>query len=155
MQICVVGTGYVGLVTGACLADFGMEVTCVDKDAQKIDMLQRGEMPIYEPGLEALVQRNIEAGRLHFTTDLPSAVEPALAVFIAVGTPAREEARRLSYVCMGRGFGRTCRLQGVWSPVDGAVARVADARSCPSAVRRVPYGVAPDFLRECSVLGTS
>jgi UDPglucose 6-dehydrogenase len=99
MQICVVGTGYVGLVTGACLADFGMEVTCVDKVAQKIEMLQRGEMPIYEPGLEALVQRNVEAGRLQFTTDLPSAVERALAVFIAVGTPPRADGSAdLSYV---------------------------------------------------------
>jgi UDPglucose 6-dehydrogenase len=99
MQICVVGTGYVGLVTGACLADFGMEVTCVDKVAAKIEMLRRGEMPIYEPGLEALVARNIEAGRLSFTTDLPSAVQRALACFIAVGTPPREDGSAdLSYV---------------------------------------------------------
>src|SRR3954471_14777451 len=99
MQICVVGTGYVGLVTGACLADFGMEVTCVDKVNQKIEMLQQGQMPIYEPGLEAVVERNVEAGRLHFTTDLPSAVQRALAVFIAVGTPPREDGSAdLSYV---------------------------------------------------------
>jgi UDPglucose 6-dehydrogenase len=99
MQIVVVGTGYVGLVTGACLADFGMEVTCVDKVAAKIEALERGEIPIYEPGLEALVARNIEAGRLHFTTDLPSAVRRALACFIAVGTPAREDGSAdLSYV---------------------------------------------------------
>ena len=80
MQICVVGTGYVGLVTGACLADFGMKVTCVDKVAAKVEMLRRGQMPIYEPGLEALVARNIDAGRLSFTTDLPSAVQRALSV---------------------------------------------------------------------------
>ena len=99
MQICVVGTGYVGLVTGACLADFGMEVTCVDKVAAKIEGLERGEIPIYEPGLDALVARNIEAGRLHFTTDLPSAVHRAQACFIAVGTPAREDGSAdLSYV---------------------------------------------------------
>ena len=99
MQICVVGTGYVGLVTGACLADFGMEVTCVDKVAAKIEALERGEIPIYEPGLEALVARNIEAGRLHFTTDLSNAVRRALACFIAVGTPAREDGSAdLSYV---------------------------------------------------------
>jgi UDPglucose 6-dehydrogenase len=99
MQIAVVGTGYVGLVTGACLADFGMEVTCVDKVAAKVEMLRRGEMPIYEPGLEALVARNIEAGRLQFTTDLPSAVQRAQACFIAVGTPPREDGSAdLSYV---------------------------------------------------------
>jgi UDPglucose 6-dehydrogenase len=99
MQICVVGTGYVGLVTGACLADFGMEVTCVDKVVDKIERLKRGEIPIYEPGLEALVERNMEAGRLSFTTDLRSSVEQALACFIAVGTPPKEDGSAdLSYV---------------------------------------------------------
>jgi UDPglucose 6-dehydrogenase len=99
MHICVVGTGYVGLVTGACLADFGMDVTCVDKDTAKIDMLLAGEIPIFEPGLDALVAQNSEAGRLHFTTDLPTAIERALAVFIAVGTPPKEDGSAdLSYV---------------------------------------------------------
>ncbi len=87
MNICMVGTGYVGLVTGACLADFGMDVVCVDKDADKIAALQRGAVPIYEPGLEEVIARNERAGRLHFTTDLKAAVESALAIFIAVGTP--------------------------------------------------------------------
>ncbi len=87
----MVGTGYVGLVTGACLADFGMNVVCVDKDAAKIAALQRGEIPIYEPGLEAIVSRNERAGRLRFTTDLKGAIEEALAVFIAVGTPPRPD----------------------------------------------------------------
>jgi UDPglucose 6-dehydrogenase len=87
MNICVVGTGYVGLVTGACLADFGMDVVCVDKDAEKIAALQRGEVPIYEPGLEEVISSNERAGRLRFTTDLKGAVEDALAIFIAVGTP--------------------------------------------------------------------
>ena len=68
MNICMVGTGYVGLVTGACLADFGMDVVCVDKDAEKIAALQRGEVPIYEPGLEEVISRNERAGRLRFTT---------------------------------------------------------------------------------------
>jgi len=89
MRIAMIGTGYVGLVSGACLADFGHEVTCVDKDQGKIDRLNAGEMPIWEPGLEALVKANVERGRLHFTTDLASGVEGAEAVFIAVGTPAR------------------------------------------------------------------
>jgi UDPglucose 6-dehydrogenase len=87
MNICMVGTGYVGLVTGACLADFGMNVVCVDKDEAKIASLQRGRIPIYEPGLEAVIAKNERAGRLRFTTDLKSAIESSLAIFIAVGTP--------------------------------------------------------------------
>ncbi len=88
MKICVVGTGYVGLVTGACLADFGMQVVCVDKLADKIEALKRCEIPIYEPGLATLVRHNLEAGRLSFTTDLGPAIEAAAAIFIAVGTPS-------------------------------------------------------------------
>jgi UDPglucose 6-dehydrogenase len=91
MNICMVGTGYVGLVTGACLADFGMNVVCVDKDEAKIQALQRGQIPIYEPGLEAIVAKNERAGRLRFTTDLKTAIENSLAVFIAVGTPPRPD----------------------------------------------------------------
>ena len=89
MRIAMIGAGYVGLVSGACFADFGHEVTCVDKDAGKIAALERGEMPIYEPGLEELVASNVKAGRLKFATDLPTAVKAADAVFIAVGTPSR------------------------------------------------------------------
>jgi UDPglucose 6-dehydrogenase len=89
MRIAMIGTGYVGLVSGACFADFGHRVTCVDKDSRKIDGLNGGVMPIWEPGLEALVKSNAERGRLTFTTDLPEAVKQAEAVFIAVGTPAR------------------------------------------------------------------
>ncbi len=99
MHICVVGTGYVGLVTGACLADFGMNVTCVDKDRTKIDRLLAGEIPIYEPGLDTLVATNSRADRLHFTTDLAHAIERALVIFIAVGTPPKEDGSAdLSYV---------------------------------------------------------
>ena len=89
MRIAMIGTGYVGLVSGACLADFGHEVSCIDKDASKIEALKNGIMPIWEPGLEALVKANAERGRLTFTTDLAEGVESAEAVFIAVGTPAR------------------------------------------------------------------
>jgi UDPglucose 6-dehydrogenase len=91
MNICMVGTGYVGLVTGACLADFGMNVVCVDKDAKKIAALQRGHVPIYEPGLEEVIGRNERAGRLRFTTDLKTGIEEALAIFIAVGTPPKPD----------------------------------------------------------------
>jgi UDPglucose 6-dehydrogenase len=89
MRIAMIGTGYVGLVSGACFADFGHEVVCVDKDARKIDALNQGIMPIWEPGLEGLVRANAERGRLSFTTNLAEGVEGAEAIFIAVGTPAR------------------------------------------------------------------
>ncbi|RMH22664.1 MAG: UDP-glucose/GDP-mannose dehydrogenase family protein [Acidobacteria bacterium] len=91
MKICVVGSGYVGLVTGACLADFGNEVTGVDKIAAKVEQLKRGEIPIFEPGLDTLVRNNMTAGRLRFTTELGPAIEAARAVFIAVGTPPRPD----------------------------------------------------------------
>ncbi len=93
MNIAVVGTGYVGLVTGACFSEFGNHVVCVDNDAAKIAMLDRNEMPIYEPGLDALVERNVKAGRLEFTIDLKAAVDRALVVFIAVGTPQGNDGR--------------------------------------------------------------
>ncbi|MDU8943268.1 UDP-glucose dehydrogenase family protein [Ovoidimarina sediminis] len=89
MKIAMIGVGYVGLVSGTCLSDFGHEVICVDKNAERIAKILEGEMPIYEPGLEDLVARNVAAGRLSFTTDLPAAVAGADAIFIAVGTPAR------------------------------------------------------------------
>ena len=89
MKIAMIGTGYVGLVSGVCFSDFGHEVVCVDKDPRKIEMLERGEVPIYEPGLDVLMHKNVEAGRLSFTLDLASAIDGADAVFIAVGTPTR------------------------------------------------------------------
>src|ERR1700739_1852078 len=89
MRIAMIGTGYVGVVSGACFADFGHQVTCVDKDGDKIAALRRGEIPIFEPGLDALVAANVKAGRLDFTTDLAAPVAEADAVFIAVGTPSR------------------------------------------------------------------
>lgn len=91
MHIAVIGTGYVGLVTGACFAEFGVEVTCVDVDSKKIDGLKNGVIPIYEPGLDKIVEKNSRAGRLHFTTDTRVAVEQALVVFLAVGTPPMED----------------------------------------------------------------
>jgi len=89
MNISVIGSGYVGLITGACFAEFGLNVTCVDNDTKKIKTLKKGNVPFYEPGLEELLQRNIEAGRMHFTTDMGEAVDSSLVVFIAVGTPPR------------------------------------------------------------------
>jgi UDPglucose 6-dehydrogenase len=100
MRIAMIGTGYVGLVSGACFADFGHHVTCVDKDSAKIDALHRGEIPIFEPGLDALVATNVKSGRLGFSLDLCEAVSNADAVFIAVGTPSRrgDGHADLSYV---------------------------------------------------------
>ncbi len=89
MKIAMIGTGYVGLVSGVCFSDFGHDVVCVDKDPSKIEMLNKGKVPIYEPGLDVLMQKNVDAGRLTFTTDLIEAVDGAEAVFIAVGTPTR------------------------------------------------------------------
>jgi len=99
MHIAVIGSGYVGLVTGACFAEFGVDVTCVDIDADKIAKLSAGEIPIYEPGLEQLILRNIQAGRLRFTTDIKSAVDEGLVIFLAVGTPPNDDGSAdLSYI---------------------------------------------------------
>src|SRR6266705_2653641 len=100
MRIAMIGTGYVGLVSGACFSEFGVPVTCVDKDAEKIARLSQGDIPIFEPGLDQLVAGNAAAGRLSFTTDLNAAVAEADAVFIAVGTPSRrgDGHADLSYV---------------------------------------------------------
>ena len=100
MRIAMIGSGYVGLVSGACLADFGHNVICVDKDPNRIAMLERGEIPIFEPGLEDLVATNVKQKRLSFTLDLAQAVGGADAVFIAVGTPSRrgDGHADLSYV---------------------------------------------------------
>src|SRR5690349_17546514 len=100
MRIAMIGTGYVGLVSGACLADFGHTLTCVDSDGDKISALNRGEIPIFEPGLDDLVAKNVREGRLSFTTEQSGAVRGADAIFIAVGTPARrgDGHADLSYV---------------------------------------------------------
>ena len=99
MKICVIGTGYVGLVAGTCLAEMGNEVICVDKDLKKLEQLSKGIIPIYEPGLEELINANVAESRLTFTDDLKTAVEKSLVCFIAVGTPQGEDGSAdLSYV---------------------------------------------------------
>ena len=99
MNIAIVGTGYVGLVSGTCFADTGANVTCVDVDAQKIERLKNGEIPIFEPGLDELVKKNVTAGRLKFTTDLSSVLDDVQIVFSAVGTPPDEDGSAdLKYV---------------------------------------------------------
>ena len=89
MRIAMIGAGYVGLVSGACFSEFGVDVVCVDKDANKVDLLNKHQVPIYEPELSAIVEKNVRAGRLSFTTDLKAGVKGVDAVFIAVGTPSR------------------------------------------------------------------
>ena len=91
MKISIIGTGYVGLVTGTCLSDFGLEVICVDKDYKKIECLNSGKVPIYEPNLETLIKKNVSAGRLTFATDLEKAVKQSQVIFIAVGTPSNDD----------------------------------------------------------------
>ena len=108
MKIAIVGTGYVGLVTGTCFAEMGVEVFCVDIDRQKIENLRNGVVPIYEPGLEEMVIRNYEVGRLHFTTDLTEVLDQVEIVFSAVGTPPDEDGSAdLKYVLdVARTIGR-------------------------------------------------
>jgi UDPglucose 6-dehydrogenase len=155
MRIAVVGTGYVGLVSGVCLSDFGHEVICVDKDPRKLEMLGRGEVPIYEPGLDALMARNIAAGRLSFTGDLAAAVAGAGAVFIAVGTPTRrgDGHADLSYV-MAAAAEIAGALTGYAVVVTKSTVPVGTNRKVAEAIRAANPGADfdvasnPEFLRE-------
>ncbi len=108
MHISIIGTGYVGLVTGACFAEFGVNVTCMDNDARRVEKLEKGEVPFYEPGITELVGKGVKEGRLSFTTDIAKAVDKALVIFIAVGTPPRGDGSAdLSYVEeVGKGIAR-------------------------------------------------
>ena len=163
MRIAMIGTGYVGLVSGACFSEFGVSVTCVDKDAGKIDRLQRGEIPIYEPGLEQLVASNTAAGRLKFTTELKPAVTGADAVFIAVGTPSRrgDGHADLSYVFAAAGeiaealadspAERTVVVTKSTVPV-GTGRRVERILSQKLPHGRFDIASNPEFLREGSAI---
>lgn len=158
MTIAVVGTGYVGLVSGTCFAEMGIDVTCVDVNAEKIRRLQRGEMPIYEPGLEEMVRRNVEAGRLHFTTSLAECLAEAEVVFSAVGTPPDEDGSAdLQYVLnVAREFGRHINKYTIL--VTKSTVPVGTAQKVKRAVQeeldkrgvQVEFDVAsnPEFLKE-------
>lgn len=155
MNVVMIGSGYVGLVSGSCFAEFGARVTCVDVDAGKIDRLQAGHIPIYEPGLEELVQRNVHAGRLNFTTQLGPAVAAADLVFIAVGTPTRrgDGHADLSYVyAAAREVAR--HLNGYTVIVDKSTVPVGTARQVQRIIKEespsADFDVAsnPEFLRE-------
>lgn len=158
MDIAIVGTGYVGLVSGACFAEMGINVTCVDIDKKKIDRLLRDEIPIYEPGLDDLVKRNVQAGRLHFTTDLCTCLDRVEVVFSAVGTPPDEDGSAdLQYVlAVARTFGQHIKKYtilvtkstvpvGTASKVKAAIQEELDKRGV-----QIDFEVAsnPEFLKE-------
>ena len=155
----MIGTGYVGLVSGACFSEFGWDVVCVDKDVSKIDRLNKGEIPIYEPGLEDLVARNVAAGRLSFTTDLPAAVKASDAVFIAVGTPSRrgDGYADLSYVyAAAKEIAES--VDGYTVIVTKSTVPVGTGREVERVVREanpaadVDIASNPEFLREGSAI---
>ncbi len=160
MRIAMIGSGYVGLVSGACFAEFGFDVACVDKDAAKIDRLRAGQMPIYEPGLDALVADNVKAGRLVFTTDLNGAVAGADVVFIAVGTPSRrgDGHADLSYVYAAAQEIANA-LSGYCVVVTKSTVPVGTGREVARIIARTrpkaDFDVAsnPEFLREGSAIG--
>jgi UDPglucose 6-dehydrogenase len=155
MRVAMIGTGYVGLVSGACFADFGHQVTCVDKDAGKIERLHAGQMPIYEPGLDLLVAKNVRAGRLHFATETKDAVAQADAVFIAVGTPSRrgDGHADLSYV-YAAAEEIAAQMNGFTVIVTKSTVPVGTGDEIEAIVRRVrpdaEFAVVsnPEFLRE-------
>ena len=158
MNIAIVGTGYVGLVSGTCFAEMGVDVTCVDIDQNKIDRLLLGEIPIYEPGLEDMVKRNVEAGRLHFTTDLTSCLDDVEVVFSAVGTPPDEDGSAdLKYVlAVARTFGRHIKKYTIL--VTKSTVPVGTAQKVKAVIQeeldkrgeKVAFEVAsnPEFLKE-------
>ncbi len=160
MNIAMIGTGYVGLVSGACFSEFGVDVSCVDKDAAKIERLLAGEMPIYEPGLDRLVASSVAAGRLSFTTDLATAVAGADAVFIAVGTPSRrgDGHADLSFV-YAAAEEIAHALDGYTVIVTKSTVPVGTGREVARIVRETrpdaDFSVAsnPEFLREGSAIG--
>ncbi len=155
MRIAMIGTGYVGLVSGACFADFGHDVCCIDKDRAKIDALHAGRMPIWEPGLEDLVKSNVERGRLEFTTDLAEGVKGADAVFIAVGTPARrgDGHADLSYVFaaareLAHALDRPAVVVTKSTVPVGTGDRIAEILAEEGAPDGVSVASNPEFLRE-------
>ncbi len=160
MQIAMIGAGCVGLVSGACFSEFGWHVACVEKDADRVARLKAGKMPIYEPGLERLVEANVHAGRLSFTTELASAVAAAEAVFIAVGTPSRrgDGHADLTYV---RGVAReiAAALDGYTVVVTKSTVPVGTGREVAGIIREArpdaDFDVVsnPEFLREGSAIG--
>jgi len=174
MKVTIVGTSYVGLVTGTCLADFGLKVTCVDQDEQKINMLNSGGVPIYEPNLEALIKKNISAGRLTFTTDLKNAVKQSKVIFIAVGTPPNDDgsadltqiekvAQQIAAsmneykVIVNKStvpIGTATKIKEIISKNQNVIARSEATKQSQHSLNSSPFDVVsnPEFLREGSAV---
>jgi len=182
MKVTIVGTGYVGLVTGTCLSDFGLNVICVDRNIKKIECLNSGKVPIYEPNLEALIKKNVSAVRLTFTNDLEKAVKESKVIFIAVGTPPNhdgsanlkqieEVAQQIAHylneykVIVNKStvlIGTAAKIKEIISKNQNVIAREQSDRSNPSLNRRtgvspvypIPFDVVsnPEFLREGSAV---
>jgi UDPglucose 6-dehydrogenase len=182
MNISIIGTGYVGLVTGTCLADFGLQVTCVDQDETKISLLNSGGVPIYEPNLAPLIEKNISAGRLTFTTDLEKAVKESKVIFIAVGTPSNDDGSanlvqieevvkqialsinnyKVIVIKSTVPIGTTRKIQEIINRTQSVIAREQSDRSNPNLNRRtgvspvysIPFDLIsnPEFLREGSAV---
>lgn len=163
MNIAVIGSGYVGLVTGACFSEFGVQVVCADKDADKIASLCQGRMPIYEPGLDDLVSRNVREGRLSFTSDPPEAIRNALVIFIAVGTPASDDgSTNLDFIeAVSREIGQC--IEGYKVVVTKSTVPVGTAKKIRKWIQeelderesnaRFSVGSNPEFLREGAAIG--
>ncbi len=163
MNVCIIGTGYVGLVTGACFAEFGVQVVCADKDAAKIAALERGEIPIYEPGLDAIVARNLRERRLSFTTDTAAAVHSALVVFIAVQTPTKADGTTdlTAIEAVAREIGRN--MDGYKVVVTKSTVPVGtsyqvkkwidEEQAAAGTSHRFSVGSNPEFLREGAAIG--
>ncbi len=161
MNIAMIGTGYVGLVTGTCFAEFGHTVSCIDKNAEKITALQNGEMPIYEPGLDVMVRHNVQEGRLSFTTEMAQAIPEADAVFIAVGTPTSRRGDGYADLTYIHAAARELApfLQGYTVVVDKSTVPIGTARQVERIIRETrpdaDFDMAsnPEFLREGAALG--
>lgn len=174
MNITIIGTGYVGLVTGTCLSDFGLQVTCVDQDEQKISLLNSGVVPIYEPNLEDLIQKNVLAGRLTFTTDLKNAVKQSKVIFIAVGTPSNNDgsanlqqiekvAQQIATsmneykVIVNKStvpIGTATKTKEIISKNQNVIARSEATKQSQHSLNSSPFDVVsnPEFLREGSAV---
>ena len=161
MNIAIIGTGYVGLVTGTCFAEFGHTVSCIDKNAEKITALQNGKMPIYEPGLDVMVRHNVQEGRLSFTTEMAKAIPEADAVFIAVGTPTSRRGDGYADLTYIHAAARELApfLQGYTVVVDKSTVPIGTARQVERIIRETrpdaDFDMAsnPEFLREGAALG--
>lgn len=174
MKICIIGTGYVGLVTGTCLSDFGLEVTCVDKDSEKIKGLNSGKVPIYEPNLESLIKKNVTASRLSFTVDIEKAIKQSKAIFIAVGTPPNDDgsanlkqiekvAQQIAAsineykVIVNKStvpIGTAAKIKEIISKNQNVIARSEATKQSQPSSKPFPFDVVsnPEFLREGSAV---